>query len=106
MIIYNTTFHVEEEVRDMFLFFIQNKFVPQAIDSGLLFEPRLAHIYKQHDDKGSSYSLQFRVKDIEALNQWVTTTEKIIQDELTKSFGYKVAGFMTLMEEVDLDANL
>ncbi len=103
MIIYNTTFHVEDEVHDMFIFFIRNKFVPQAADSGLLSEPRLAHIYKQHSDKGRSYSLQFRVKDIESLNQWVSTTERLIQEELIKSFGHKVAGFVTLMEEVDLD---
>lgn len=103
MIIYNTTFHVEENVHDMFLFFIRDKFVPQAIGSGLLFDARLSHIYKQHDDNGSSYSLQFRVKDIETLNQWVTSTEQVIQAEIVKSFGHKVAGFVTLMEEVDLD---
>ena len=103
MIIYNTTFHVEDEVHDMFLFFIRNKFVPQASDSGLLSEPRLAHIYKQHNDKGRSYSLQFRVKDIETLNKWVVGVEKTIQAELVASFGHKVAGFATLMEEVDLD---
>lgn len=103
MIIYNTTFHVEDNVHDMFLFFIRNKFVPQAIDSRLLFEPRLTHIYKQHDDNGRSYSLQFRVKDIETLNQWVTSTEQVIQSEIVKNFGHKVAGFVTLMEEVDLD---
>lgn len=105
MIIFNTTFHVEDDMHDMFIFFLKNKYVPKAVESGFLTDPRLAHIYKQHEEKGKSYSLQFRVKDVDTLNQWLSAGEKMIQMEIADRFGHKVMGFITLLEEIDLECD-
>jgi len=42
------------------------------------------------------------VKDIETLEKWVAETGEGLKEELLKKFGNQVAGFSTLLEEVEL----
>ncbi len=102
MIIFNTTFHIEDDVHDMGICFLRETYIPSATNSGFLFEPRLARIHQQYEEKGSSYSLQFRVKNIDSLNHWMSTEGQSLLKELTQRFGNKIMGFITLMDEISL----
>lgn len=102
MIIFNTTFHVGDDVHDDCLLFFRNTYIPQAVSSGFLFDPRLALIHAQHEENGVSYSLQFKVKNVETLNHWLASDGQTLQTTLTSLFGNKVLGFITLLEEVSL----
>lgn len=102
MIIFNTTFHVGDDVHDDCLLFFRNTYIPQAVNSGFLFDPRLALIHAQHEENGVSYSLQFKVKNVETLNHWLASDGQKLQTMLAEQFGNKVLGFITLLEEIPI----
>jgi hypothetical protein len=102
MIIFNTTFHVEDNVLDDYLRFMKDTYITKASQSGFLFEPRFCRIHSQHEESGSSYSLQFRVKNVDTLNYWFAEQGTALQKELTDKFGNKALGFITLLEEIDI----
>lgn len=102
MIIFNTTFHVEDDVLNDYITFMKEVYILKASGSGFLHEPRFARIHSQHEESGSSYSLQFKVKNVDTLNHWFSTEGQALQEELTSRFGKKVLGFVTLLEEIDL----
>ena len=79
MLIYNTTFQVDDAVHDNFLIWIKESYIPEVQKHGTLKAPRICRILS-HRDEGSSYSLQW---------------------ELKKIFKDKVVGFPTLMEIVE-----
>ncbi len=102
MIIFNTTFHIEDDIHSDCIAFLKDDYIPSAIQSGFLHQPRLAFIHRQYEEKGVSYSLQFHVKNVETLNHWLDTEGQTLQSEIVKRFGNKVMGFVTLMEEISL----
>lgn len=102
MIIFNTTYHVEDSECENFINFLKNVYIPQSIAGGFLFHPRLALIHTQQQENGCSYSLQFHVKNTDTLNHWLSTEGQLLHDELTSLFNNKALGFITLLEELDL----
>lgn len=102
MIIFNTTFHVEDSARSNFVAYMKETYIPKAMNSGFLHEPRFAKIQGQYDQGGSSYSLQFKVKNVDTLNYWFEKEGLALQKDLTDHFGDAAIGFVTLMEEIEL----
>lgn len=102
MIIFNTTFHVEDEILDDYIRFMKETYIATAAGSGFLHEPRFCRIHAQHEESGSSYSLQFKVKNVDTLNHWFTTEGQALQEKLTTQFGNRALGFVTLLEEIEL----
>ena len=102
MIIFNTTFHVEDDVCGDYISYMKETYIPKAATSGFLHEPRFARIHAQHEESGSSYSLQFKVKNVDTLNHWFETEGLDLQKEITVRFGNKALGFVTILEEIEL----
>lgn len=103
MFIYNTTFHVEDEILEDAIVFFKGTYIPQALASGELSEPRMALIHRQHEESGTSFSLQFNVEDVDSLNNWFQTDGRALHQKMTGQFSNKITGFNTLLEEIDLD---
>ncbi|MDR1810414.1 MAG: DUF4286 family protein [Prevotella sp.] len=101
MLIYNTTFHVDDEVRDSFLEHMTQRYIPAVAADRLVFAPCFARIHSQHEEQGASYSLQLKLKNTVTLKCWLETVGKQLQLELAAKFGDKVAGFATLLEEIE-----
>lgn len=102
MIILNTTFHIDDAVHDAALDYLKSVYIPEAIKSGRVSQPRLRKIWTDSQDEGCSYSVQFSVSDIEALEIWDSETGKRLNASLVEKFAYRMAGFSTLLEEIDL----
>ncbi|PXV62662.1 uncharacterized protein DUF4286 [Dysgonomonas alginatilytica] len=102
MLIFNTTLHIEDTVHDECLIFLKTFYIPKALESGLLSQPSLAKIERQHEESGVSYAMQFKTEDIDILNKWAGETGEGLSAELNKRFGTTVGGFVTLLEEVSL----
>lgn len=102
MLIFNTTYHIEEDSHGAFLDFITKNYIPAATGSGFLHAPCLCRIRPQHETNGYSYSLQFKVKNSDVLEYWLTQQGEELQKQLLSEFGQKLAGFVTLMDEIDL----
>lgn len=99
-IVFNTTFHVEEESRDEFVLYLRDFFIPGAVRSGLLVSPRLTHIRGEENDSGVSFALEFRVADLETLEMWRLEESEAVCRPLLEKFKDKVAGFSTVMETI------
>lgn len=102
MIIYNTTYHAHESVVDDFLQWLRAEYIPAAIADGRLQEPRLSFVLNAEESDGKNYSLQFRAKSLDELHAWYEATGDDLVVKFGQRFGHKVAGFSTLLEEVDL----
>lgn len=100
MLIYNTTFQVDEDVHEHFMIWIRECYIPEIMKEGTLHTPRICRILS-HREEGTCYSLQWEVSDSEALHRWFIKQGKNFNDELTKIFRDKVIGFPTLMEVVE-----
>ncbi|HCO67438.1 MAG TPA: DUF4286 domain-containing protein [Dysgonomonas sp.] len=102
MLIFNTTFHIDDSVHDEYLAYLKDTYIPAALAGNLLEQPSLARIESRHEENGVSYALQFKTENIDVLNRWAAETGSSIQQNLADKFGNKVSGFSTLLEEIPL----
>ena len=63
MLIYNTTFQVDDAVHDNFLIWIKESYIPEVQKHGTLRAPRICRILSHRDD-GTSYSYR-KVKKVD-----------------------------------------
>lgn len=102
MIIYNITLNIEHEVLERCLDYLQKEFIPQSLSSGHLDTPRLRRILYDHTEDAASYALQFHVKDIGDLEEWLQKDGRDLQGRLMMEFGPSIIGFTTLLEDIAL----
>ncbi len=104
MLIYNITFHIEDDILSECLTFLKEKYIPQATHSGFMHTPRMHRVFPyQKEENTNSYAIQFRVKNIDTLNYWIDNEGCIISQQLVNLFGSKVVGFTTILEEIAID---
>lgn len=101
MIIYNITFHVDKDIRAESIQYLKEKFLPSASASGFLQQGCLRRVLHTPEEEGCSYAVQFHVKNMDTLQYWLDTEGNQIHAELVNRFGSKIAGFTTLLEEID-----
>jgi hypothetical protein len=101
MIVYNTTFHVEDEILAESINYLKSEYIPFAVRSGLLIQPVLLRVL-QDAEAGTGLCVQFRVQDQDTLHNWVRQDGMELQRKLAERFGNKMPGFSTLLEEINL----
>lgn len=100
MLIYNTTYHLEDEILNNFLIWIKESYIPEVKENGKLKNPRLTKILS-HRDTGSCYSLQWEVEDSAVLHSWHSIQGARLNEEMKQIFGEQAVGFPTLMEVIE-----
>ena len=102
MIIYNITFHIDQEILAEALSFLKKDYLPKASAGGFLLNPCLRRVHTPSgENEGESYCVQFHVKNRETLNYWLENEGNSIHKVLVGRFGHKMAGFTTLLDEID-----
>mgnify|MGYP002294001687 CR=1 FL=1 len=110
MIIFNTTYHVDDELEASFIAWLKENYIPMALRREELSEPQLCRVMTTGEEDGSSLSLQFHVQDTfdGAYYADVLVGEggrTVVGVELTEAlvsrFGDRVVGFNTLLEVID-----
>lgn len=99
MLIYNTTYHVEEGQERNFLIWLQEYYLPEVEKNGILHAPRITRVLS-HREEGECYSVQFEVEDSARLHKWHREQGVKLNAEMLKVFSEKVVGFPTLMEVI------
>jgi len=100
MLIYNTTFHVEEDIHQNFLIWLQECFIPDVLKNGTLRSPRLCNVLS-HQEEGLTFTLQWEVDNSALLHKWHIEQGSVLNKELNRIFRDKVVGFPTLMEIIE-----
>lgn len=104
MLLYNITFHVEEEAEADFLRFLKEVYVPQATQRGFVHSPLLHRVLPHAEaESGRSYAVQFRTKNADTLRFWMEQEGRALSRRVVERYGSKVAGFTTVLEEIDLE---
>ena len=85
MLIYNTTFQVDDDVHDNFMIWIKESYIPEVQKHGALKAPRICRILS-HREEGSAYSLQWEVESSGVLHRWHLEQGVRLNDELVKIF--------------------
>ena len=100
MLIYNTTYHVEEGEDKNFLIWIKKHYLPEEEKNGTLYAPRIARILSHIEEGSICYSVQFEVENSAKLHRWHQEQGVKLNEELLNIFKDKVIGFPTLMEVI------
>ena len=101
MIIYNTTYHIDKQIFEEALRYLKEIYIPQAVESGFLQSPHLSRVMNTPEEEGTGIALQFHVKNQETLHYWLEHEGRSYHQQLSKKFGEKILGFVTLLEELD-----
>ncbi len=102
MVTINTTFHVEDKINLVFIDYMKSTYIAEAITDKLLTNARMCKVHSQEIPEGHSYSVQFTFESLVDLENWDKTKGKKLNEELVKKFQDKIAGFSTLLEEIEL----
>lgn len=102
MLIYNTTYHVEEKSIKNFLIWIQESFIPEILKSGMLRSPRLMEVLSNKEDGSTSFSLQWEVEDSKTLHAWYSQYGTRLNQQMIEVFKDDVVGFPTLLDVIEL----
>lgn len=102
MIIFKTTFHLDEKIHDEALAYIKNVYIPEAMKGGILYMPQLSLQLVEYEEAGGSYTLQFRVRDRAALNKWLEEEGGSLKADMDKTFGEGLCCFVTLQKRIDI----
>ncbi len=100
MLIYNTTFHVSNDDARNFVIFMNEMYIPAAVKSGELKNPRLTRIISHKDEESECFSVQFETEDSSSLHKWYASVGASLNENMLKAFKNKVVGFPTLMEVI------
>lgn len=100
MLIYNTTYHVEDDQDKYFLIWMQEYYLPEVEKYGVLKNPRIARVLSHREEGSACYSVQFEVNNSASLHHWHCEQGVRLSEEMMRIFKDKVVGFPTLMEVV------
>lgn len=100
MLIFNTTYHVEEEQEKYFLIWMQEYYLPEVEKQGTLHAPRIAKILSHREEGSVCFSVQFEVENSTLLHHWHLEQGIKLAEEMQKIFKDKVIEFPTLMEVI------
>ncbi len=103
MIIFNTTFHVDEGHQVKFIKYLKTEYIPMAVADGRLKNPRLLKVNGEHIEKGHSFALEFSVESLENLQNWNEQIGKKIYNVILSEFEQKVVGFATILNSINID---
>ena len=99
MLIYNTTYQVDDDINENFLIWIRECYIPEIEKNGILKFPRICRVLSHRED-GTSYTVQWEVESSSLLHRWHMEQGMKLNDEMMKIFKDKVVGFPTLMEVI------
>jgi len=100
MIIYNVTSNVDPSIHDQWLIWIKEH-IPHVLSTGHFTEAKLTKVLVEEDLGGATYSVQYRAKSREALENYYQNDADKLRQEAFQKFGDKVLAFRTELEVID-----
>lgn len=98
MLIFNITFLVSDAALAAWYKWTPEQFIPFMLQFKPFSQPQVAKIISSHVQEGTSFSVQFHIRDMETLNIWNGRFGKAFQENCTREFGNDVIFFTTVLE--------
>lgn len=101
MLIYNTTFLVNNKLSLIWMKWVEDVHIPFMRKTGKFMAPQIARVLFTEDKESTSYSVQFKIENIESLGVWSELYADHVQREIFDKFGKEVLPFSTVLEIIE-----
>jgi hypothetical protein len=99
MVLYNVTVNIEDSVHDEWLKWMKEKHMRDVVQTGCFSSGTMFRLLVE-EDSGTSYSIQYRAPNIEAVKRYMENFAPALQKEHAEKYDGKFVAFRTLLEEV------
>lgn len=99
MLLYNVTVNVDDSILESWLLWMKENHIPDVLQTGL-FEGATFSRLLVEEESGTTYSIQYRLKDMESFHIYQEMYATNLQEEHRKRFENKTVAFRTIMEVV------
>ena len=100
MIIYNVTSNIHPSIHHQWLVWIKEH-IPHVLATGHFMEAKLTKVLVEDPEGSVTYSVQYRAKSREALNNYYDNDADKLRQEVFHIFGDKALSFRTELEVID-----
>ena len=100
MIIYNVTVNIDESIHEEWLSWIKNH-IPEVLATGKFIEAKLTKVLVKEEMGGITYSIQYRAKSREDLDNYYKFDAEKLKSEGLLKFSDKMLAFRTELEIID-----
>ncbi len=100
MIIYNITANIDDSIHEEWLTWIKEH-IPQVLATGKFTEAKLSKVLVEEEMGGVTYSIQYRAKSREDLDNYYQNDAERLRNEGLNKFADKMLAFRTELEIID-----
>lgn len=100
MIIYNVTVNIDESIHEEWLNWIKEH-IPLVLATGNFTEAKLTRVLVEEDLGGVTYSIQYRAKSRNHLEDYYTNHADALRQDGLKKFADKMLAFRTELQIID-----
>ena len=100
MYIYNVTVNIDDSVLEEWLKWMKEVHIPDVMNTGLFESNKLCRVMVD-EESGSTYSVQYVVKDMETMQLYQEMYAANLQKEHNDKFKDKYVAFRTMLEILD-----
>ncbi len=100
MYIYNITINIEESVEKDWLRWMQEKHIPEVLNTGKFSEAKMCQVMVK-EDEGITYSIQYTTDSKETLEAYFNEDAPRLQKEMSQLFPNKFVAFRTELKVVN-----
>ncbi len=101
MLIYNTTYLVNNKKTTVWMKWIEEMHIPFMRKTGKFTSPQISKVLFTEDKENTTYSVQFKIKDLDALGVWSELYADEVQKEILEKFNKDVLPFSTVLEVIE-----
>ncbi len=100
MLIYNVTTHINEEVHDEWLQWMQDVHIPKIMATGKFLNAKMSKVLVEEEMGGVTYSVQFTTVNNETLQNYYTKDAPLFRKDALKRFPNQFVSFRTELEVI------
>ncbi len=100
MYIYNVTLNIEDSIHEDWVNWMKEVHIPDVLATGMFLESRFCQVMVQ-EEQGITYSIQYKVKDLETLEAYQKEHAGRLQAEHTERYRDKFVAFRTILRVED-----
>ncbi|MCH8554434.1 MAG: DUF4286 family protein [Schleiferiaceae bacterium] len=100
MIIYNVTVNIDDSIREEWIAWMKDVHIPAVMETGMFINNRFCKVLVE-EESGTTYSIQYQLKDMEAFQLYQELYAAQLQKEHKEKYEGRFVAFRTLLEQID-----
>ena len=100
MLIYNETINIDDTVKDKWVLWMKEFYIPKMLSSGKFTHAKMTRIVVEEEMGGTSFSVQYSCPDQAALEEYQSKLEDVYVANMLAQFPEQFVRFTTVLELV------